>query len=225
VPPATTTTVPLQLPLDVAVVGDSVAWVVASHPAPEAPFAVRGYWHAKCDIIGDRIITGDQANDADSSCGSWPDGWSHTLQGSTDAVVVVLGLRQLFDPEIAGERMPVGTPQWHAQYRAAVQRALGVIRAQTSAPVLWFDVPCYRWASSGGEERDAERLRIVNAALREALATDAAVRVVDYGSRVCEGTASIEPLRPDGAHLTPEAAHDVWRWLTPLILEEATRRR
>jgi len=223
----TSTTTPLELPLDVAVLGDSVAWTVASNPAPDAPLRVRGYWHARCDIVGDRVITGDHANDADPNCPSWPEGWRATLAERADAVVVVLGLRQLFDLEVDGVRLPVGSPAWEEHYRAAVARALGVVRAETSAPVLWFDVPCYTWEQegTGGEEHDERRLRVVNRVLRDALAADPRVRVVDYAERVCDGTASDPALRPDGAHLTREAARELWRWLTPMILEDVARHR
>jgi hypothetical protein len=43
------------------------------------------------------------------------------------------------------------------------------------------------------------------------------VTLVDYRSRVCDGDRSIESLRPDGAHLTVPATHDLWRWLEPTL--------
>jgi hypothetical protein len=202
----------------VLVLGDSVAWVVAGHPAPETPFSVSGAFHARCDIVSDRIVVGDEVNEVAPDCPAWPDTWRASLQQRPDAVVVLLGLRQLFDPEVGGQRLPIGSPAWQAAYHEAVQRALGIIRSEVTAPVFWFDVPCFDWPiGTAGEEHDPERLRIVNATLRESLSSDPLVHVVDYGERVCEGTDVIESLRPDGAHPTIEASHDIWRWLAPAI--------
>ncbi len=217
----TTVPPPLELPLDVLVLGDSVAWVLAGNPAPDVPFLVRGAWHAKCDIVGRRLYTGDKVNEEDRDCPAWPSEWAAALETPPDAVVVVLGLRQLFDLDVEGERIPVGSPEWQLRYEEAVMAALTVVRERTRAPVVWLDVPCYDWTGAGtsGEERDAERLRVVNDVLRRTLAADPHVTVADYGARVCDGTTAIPELRPDGAHPTEGAAQDVWRWLGPQVLQ------
>jgi peptidoglycan/LPS O-acetylase OafA/YrhL len=229
--PATTTTVPPppseppptvpDVPPDVLVLGDSLVWVVAGNPPPDSPFAVRGVFHAKCDILGDRILVGGRVNEVAPDCRRWPERWDAALaEHPPDAVVVIGGLRQLFDLEIDGRRIAVGSAEWERTYRDAVRRALELIRRRVSAPVLWFDVPCYRWDAEGtdGEERDPQRIATVNAALRTALAADPGVTLLDYRARVCDGEQSIESLRPDGAHLTVAATHDLWRWLEPVIL-------
>jgi peptidoglycan/LPS O-acetylase OafA/YrhL len=213
-------TVP-AVPPDILVLGDSLVWVVAGNPPPDSPFAVRGVFHAKCDIVGDRIVVGGRVNEAAPDCRRWPERWDAALaEHRPDAVVVIGGLRQLFDLDVDGRRIAVGSAEWERAYRDAVRRALRLIRERVSAPVLWFDVPCYRWDAEGtdGEEHDRRRIATVNAALREVLAADPGVTLVDYRARVCDGEASIEPLRPDGAHLTVAATHDLWRWLEPIIL-------
>ena len=139
----------------------------------------------------------------------------------------MLGLRQLFDQELEGQRLAVGTPSWDASYRAGLRHAVEVLRAHTAAPVLWFDVPCYEWAAAGtaGEERDPVRLATVNTVLRDELARAPGVTVVSYAERVCVGGASDVALRPDGTHLTVAAAQDTWRWLGPQIIEAVTGAR
>jgi hypothetical protein len=196
-----------------------VAWVFGNGPPPETPFAVRSVWHSKCDIVGDRIFVGGHVDRASRGCAAWPADWSRALDAPTDAVVVILGLRQLFDLDVDGQRLALGSPEWEAAYRGAVRNALGVIRAKTAAPVLWFDVPCYRWGAEGtaGEEHDGGRLEVVNAVLRSELAADPGAILVPYAAQVCTGTDPIDGLRPDGAHPTAAATHDLWRWLTPII--------
>ena len=220
----TTTTPPVTVPAappDVLVLGDSLVWVVASNPPPDSQLAIRGVFHAKCDIVGDRIVAGGHVNEVDSECRRWPERWDAALRDDPpDAVIVIGGLRQLFDLDVDGQRLTVGSADWDRTYRRAVRRALGIIRHRVTAPVLWFDVPCYRWDAEGtdGEEHDQSRIDIVNAALRDELAADPRVTLLDYRSRVCDGDRSIESLRPDGAHLTVPATHDLWRWLEPMIL-------
>jgi hypothetical protein len=204
----------------VLVLGDSLVWVVAGNPPPDSQLAVRGVFHAQCDIVGDRIVTGGHVNEVDSDCRRWPERWDAALRDDPpDAVIVIGGLRQLFDLDVDGQRLAVGSRDWERTYRRAVRRALGIIRHRVAAPVLWFDVPCYRWDAEGtdGEEHDTRRIEIVNAALRDELAADPRVTVVEYRSRVCDGDRSIESLRPDGAHLTVPATHDLWRWLEPTL--------
>jgi hypothetical protein len=56
--------------------------------------------------------------------------------------------------------------------------------------------------------------------LRDELAQIPAITVVAYGERVCGGErgSSVDfELRPDGAHLTDQAAADTWRWLAPQL--------
>jgi hypothetical protein len=228
-PPSTSTTTSAPpvavrtVPPDVLVLGDSLVWVVAGNPPPDSKLAVRGVFHAKCDIVGDRIVVGGHVNEVDSDCRRWPERWDAALHDDPpDAVIVIGGLRQLFDLDVDGQRVAVGSADWERTYRRAVRDALGIIRRRVAAPVLWFDVPCYQWDAegTGGEEHDGRRIEVVNAALREELAADPGVTLLDYRSRVCDGDRSIESLRPDGAHLTVEATHDLWHWLEPIVLRK-----
>jgi hypothetical protein len=159
-------------------------------PPPDSQLAVRSVFHAQCDIV----------NEVDADCRRWPERWDAALRDDPpDAVIVIGGLRQLFDLGVDGQRLPVGSPDWERTYRRAVRRALGVIRHGLAAPVLWFDVPCSRWDAEGtdGEEHDTRRIEIINAALRDELAAD---------------------------DLTVPATHDLWRWLEPIVLQALAER-
>ncbi len=213
----------------VMVMGDSLAWLLEGTAPKDYPYKVEGIFQAHCDIVGDRIFTGSTVDQADAECPKWPAKWNDALAGKTkgvsahpDAVLVSLGLRQLFDIDHDGTRVVVGTPKWEKGYRAAIDQAAGIIRRHTKAPVFWLDVPCYRWeaAQSDGEERDATRIATVNRVLKDALSAYPGITVLPYGQRVCTGPGGTEPnmtIRPDGAHLTPTAAGDFWHWLQPQI--------
>ncbi|HMJ77985.1 MAG TPA: acyltransferase family protein [Iamia sp.] len=198
------------------VLGDSQAFVLLRNIPDSGAARVGGAHHGACDIVGEVIVVGDRQEPQSPTCAGWPDQWARALSSGADAVVVSLGLRQVFDPVIDGERVEVGSERWEQVYRAAVDRAVAVIRGQTDAPVLWLDVPCYRWYLTNGEERDADRLRTINTVLMEQLGTHPGVAIAPYSARVCtgdDGNELIDDLRPDGVHLDDEAAADTWTWI------------
>lgn len=209
----------------VMVLGDSLGFVLAILVPPNYPFQVEGSYQAHCDIIGNRIYTGSTIDEVTPKCHGWQQRWAAALRGesadvsgSADAVLVTLGLRQLFDIAEEDQRIVVGSTAWENRYRKAVNDAVAIIRSATDAPVLWLDVPCYRWDASGGdgEEYDAERLNTVNRLLKEVLSEHEGIEVVAYSKTVCRGpngTESDPVLRPDGAHLTPQASAELWHSL------------
>ncbi|HEX2577179.1 MAG TPA: acyltransferase family protein [Aquihabitans sp.] len=213
----------------VLVVGDSLAWIVAGHAPDGFGYRVEGAYQAHCDIIGSRVFAGDGIDEADPDCRNWPERWAGAIRGDLegfrgdpDAVLVTLGLRQLFDIDRDGRRVVVGTEEWEAEYRAAVSKAATIIRAGTDAPVMWLEVPCYTWGAvaSDGEERDPDRIETVNRVLADELSRHPGFEVVPYRDRVCSGEDRAEPdpdIRPDGAHLTPEAVEGLWLDLRPRL--------
>ncbi|MBX3315078.1 MAG: acyltransferase [Actinobacteria bacterium] len=213
----------------VLVLGDSVAWALTSEAPDDLPFRVESVARARCDIIGDRIYAGDRIDEASIDCPSWPADWTAGLSGDgdlagdPDVVVVTLGLRQLFDLDVAGERVVVGSTDWERRYRAAVRRAVAVVRSGTDAPILWLDVPCFRWAEarSAGEEADPARIAVVNDVLADELADVPGVEVVPYRDLVCPDDVLDERMRSDGAHPIGEAAAEIWHDLLVPRVEAA----
>ena len=213
----------------VMVLGDSLAWELAGVVPDDFPYRVEGVYEPHCDIVGQRIYTGSSVDEASSACPNWSTRWEQGLSGQIDgldgdpdAVVVTLGLRQLFDIDQDGRRVVVGSPEWETIYRTAVRKAVDTIRAETPAPIFWLDVPCFRWEAAGadGEEFDAGRLRTVNETLADELGGYDDVTVVPYAKRVCggpDGTDTDIDLRPDGAHMTEEATRAFWTWLEPQV--------
>ena len=208
------------------VVGDSLAWLVGGGAPKNVGLTVEAMFQAHCDIIGDRIFTGSATEIADPNCPKWPQRWATAVARDPDAVVMITGLRQLFDLDIDGRRVVVGSPEWTERYRAAVRKALTTLKSAGDVPVLVFNVPCYAWANqeTDGEEQDARRLRIVNRELKSVVEEFPNTKVIDYADRVCRGkggTELIPGVRPDGAHLSTEETLALWRWLKPQVLEAA----
>lgn len=219
-------------PRSIVVVGDSLAWLLSGVVPADFPYRVEGIYEPHCDIVGQRIFTGSSVDEASAACPGWSQRWQQGLrgeldgvEGDPDALVVALGLRQLFDLDEGGRRIAVGTEEWKTTYTAAVRTAADSIRAETAAPIFWLDVPCFRWEAAGsdGEEFDATRLRIVNETLAEVLSDYDDITVVPYAARVCngpDGTETDAELRPDGAHMTEAATREFWTWLQPQLDEQ-----
>jgi hypothetical protein len=206
-----------------------MAWVLGLTAPKGYPYRVGSVYRAHCDVIGDTIFTGDSIDKADPQCDDWPGKWANAVSGTVtplhgrpDAIIVSLGMRQLFDIDLNGQRVKVGTPEWHRDYQAAIERAANVITSRTSVPVFWFDVPCFDWVQqgTGGEEHDASRIEIVNKTLANVLHRYPTIQIIPYAKRVCEGpggTKLIPGVRPDGAHLSSSQAQSFWKWMQPRI--------
>ncbi len=208
----------------VMVLGDSAAWVDAGAAPKDLPYRISSVYEARCDIIGDVVWTGTTTNRAMSDCDEWPRRWAAGIDKvDPDVVFVTLGLRQLYDiydPTAEGRRIRLGTHAWEVRYRAAVDRAVRVIRSRTDAPILWLEVPCAEWAgaNTGGEEHDPKRIDTVNRVLSQELAKTPKTQVVPYRDWVCPDGKIDFSLRPDGAHLTRAGVAELWhRFLVPRI--------
>ncbi|MCB0976314.1 MAG: acyltransferase [Acidimicrobiales bacterium] len=210
----------------VLVLGDSTAWVDTVTAPKDLPFRIDSVYRARCDIIGATVFTGDQQNDQDPTCPQWSTDWKKAAAGDPDVVVVSVGLRQMFDLSVDGRRVEIGTPEWERLYRKAVDTAVEVIRAETDAPILWIDVPCFRWAESGshGEEEDPERVETVNRVLSDELSRQPSVSVVPYRNWVCPNGSVDWSIRPDGAHLNPAGVTMLWRHILVPRIEAASTR-
>ncbi len=205
----------------VMVLGDSAAWVDAGAAPKSLPYQINLVFQARCDIVGDLVWTGDHTNRAAAGCSKWPKRWAEGIsKDHPDVVFVTLGLRQLYDLDVNGRRIRLGTPEWERRYRAAVDRAVRVIRAGTDAPILWSEVPCASWAAAdtAGEEHDPKRITLVNRVLADELAKFPKTQIVPYRAWVCPNHHLDWNLRPDGAHLSVPAVAVFWhRFLVPRI--------
>src|SRR5690606_14258017 len=107
----------------VSIIGGYTAGVprvqAPAHLLGPVPAAVR----ARCDIIGKDVFAGDQPNPESADCPQWVDDWASIAAPDPDVIVVSLGLRQLFDLNVDGTRIAVGTPAWEERYRAAIDEA------------------------------------------------------------------------------------------------------
>ncbi len=205
----------------VLVLGDSSAWVNSAAAPEDLPYRINAVYQARCDIVGDTLWIGSTTNTASADCDRWPERWARGIdENEPDVVLVMLGLRQLYDLDSNGKRLVVGSSEWEDEYRDAVARAVGVIRSQTDAPILWMELACVGWAQEdeAGEAEDPARVELVNRVLADELSGFPDITIVPYRAWVCPDDMIDESLRPDGGHLSVDAVAELWhRILRPRI--------
>ena len=150
-----------------------------------------------------------------------------------DVIVSHIGHNEMYDrthPNWEGRRAP-GDP---VVDRFIVDEWTGAARAMaaTGAKVLWLNPPCVDTNRKPGiiDNDEAERrLEHMRQAFVPVVAGAVAVQAVDFDDHLCANGFSdqvdgIDNARPDGFHLTDEAAGALaYRWLGPIILRAAGR--
>jgi peptidoglycan/LPS O-acetylase OafA/YrhL len=227
------TTVPPVLPLDVVLLGDSQAFVVADDTVQFslAPDLHLSAWATVgCGLAAAPVVSGGQTMPyPGAACDQWADGWRGTVeQAQPDVVVVHLGAWEVVDVLVDGQVLAVGTAA-HDEWLLGRLRLAFEAAGASGAAVVALDVPCYA-AREGrftmaSERNDPERVAHVNGLLRAA-ARDAGQRVAPHSSFVCDGGKErVGPggarLRYDGVHYTKAGVEALWAWLTPLLREAA----
>jgi hypothetical protein len=141
-----------------------------------------------------------------------------------------MGAWEVFDHEVGGSDLTVGSPRYAAYLTSRLER---VRRLTTSdgAILVIPNVPCFGQESSGigGHDLapirdDPERVKIVNQIIAKYVAAHPAdVRSVDLAGRLCPGgsypdTVDGVNVRYDGVHFSEPGAAKTWRWLLPRLL-------
>lgn len=222
-------------PLRVAVAGDSTATVFAkaltryadSHPDELAvvDLSMPGCTITRVATI--RHFRGESGQDM-SNCALWPLALGPRVeQFRPDVSVVFLAMM-----EQADQRESAGGP-WHnvlqpawAAHQLGEFDLLATGLHLTGAPSLWADVPYMKfqpnrpWISDDDRRTDA-----LNRVLRELDARRGDVSMIDLAGRLNRPGRRVDTdLRPDGIHLTDEAADRlVTRWLVPLLHQRVTQ--
>lgn len=146
-PPTTTTTTvapPPELPIDLAIVGDSQAHSLAINlpDGIESTFAVTDGSLDGCSVYdtGGVLSAGDFSYDF-GICAGWQQRWTGVATDA-DVVLVVLGAWDVFDLELDGQRLAFGTQQWDAAFSEHVQQGVdAVVGGGARAAIL--EVPCH----------------------------------------------------------------------------------
>jgi len=136
----------------------------------------------------------------------WPREWPPMIRRSDpDLVVALWGLWDLYDADVNGTRLVVGTPEWTAFMTAKLDGALDDLTAR-GARVAILTTPYI--------DAHNDRVDTLNALYRTVAARrPQQVQVVD----IQPAMSYLAPQRWDGIHFTPEAADLLGRAIVPEI--------
>ena len=191
--------------------------------------AIRG-----CGISrGGRLM--NEFKRAGDRCDNWPTRWQAALEGFTPDVVVVLvsgwDTTDRTFPDWGDEPRPIGDEVYDAWLMSEYDAAIDLLTSR-GARVVWLTSPCLAERGEGTGVWDPRRTRRLNEVLARVEQRHAdRLDLVDLNAQVCpDGTFTNElegmkGIRPDGAHLSDEAADWVADWLGERILSPRSSAR
>jgi peptidoglycan/LPS O-acetylase OafA/YrhL len=207
-------------PRRVVVVGDSVAYTLfpglqANEKRSRLFFLTAAKTGCPLDIEASALhLEGEDPVllDLPGYC-DWPRAWPAMIRRTDpDLVVALWGLWDLYDADVDGARLVVGTPEWTARMDAKLDRAIDQLTA-SGARVVILTTPYI--------DAHNDRVDTLNTLYRTVAARrPQQVRVVD----IQPAMSYLAPQRWDGIHFTPEAADLLGRAIVPEIAKAAPPR-
>jgi peptidoglycan/LPS O-acetylase OafA/YrhL len=218
-PPAADTAEPVQPvegPLDVVVLGDSVAFSLTWH-APPATLGLTAYGeHVLGCGLTDQPLAFPGGGVLDRPhCEGFVESWPQLIgERTADAALLVAGTWELHDLRDGDRVLRVGTPEHDAVLRDRWRLALDIATAG-GRPAVVTDVPCFDVQEPGNPRGDAFRVFHLNALLVPLVAEYPTARLAPLSERLCSDGVSVggRDVRYDGVHFTAAGAADVWPWL------------
>ncbi len=230
-PPAPpTTTVPL---VDgVAFVGDSLADNLGSGLATAGsrqPMAVFDDAISGCGVAasGGYRLSGAQYG-LSPTCAAWPDTWTARLRRDRPKVVAIqLGRHEVLDRLYQGRWTNILDPAYRVYLRGELLRGIRIAGAEGAKVVLLTAPRFQRPARPGGgqwPENDPARVEVFNGLLREVVAEDRNLALIDLGGRTSPGGTYFDivdgvAVRSDGVHYSPAGVEWIGRWLLPQLAD------
>jgi hypothetical protein len=162
--------------------------------------------------------------------------WAEAVHAQRPQIVVlVIGAWEVFDHEIDGTDLTVGSRRYAAYLTSRLERARRGLSYDHSTLVI-PNVPCYGQVSftpvdhaQASIRDDPERVAAVNQIVNDFVgAHPDGVRGVDLAGFLCpqgsyRDTAHGVQMRYDGVHFSKPGAARTWQWLMPRLLELAGR--
>jgi peptidoglycan/LPS O-acetylase OafA/YrhL len=203
----------------VVVVGDSVAYTLfpglrANEVASHLYFLTAAETGCPLDISASafRIPGTPQLTLALPSYCDWPRVWPPLIERTRPDVVVALwGLWDLYDPEVGGRWLEVGSPEWSSYEEHELEQALTVLTAH-GARVVVLTTPYII-------DMPHERVDALNQLYRRvAERRPGQLTVVD----IQPAMTYLQPRRWDGVHFTADAADLLGKAVVPRIAHVAS---
>jgi peptidoglycan/LPS O-acetylase OafA/YrhL len=219
----------------VVLAGDSVAVTLgfdAVRPSQRKDIWLKGVARVGCGLLTGTPVTGDERGESQAECRDWPDEYRKGVRAYKPQVSVLLvGGWEVFDRELGGTTLRVGTPPMEAELRKALDRAKRVLTADGARFVI-LTTPCFspttRELGEFGEAARADPARVdwLNDVWRRYAADHPDVTLLDLDAHACPDgkyAATIDgvPMRTDGVHFTLPGARLLWKWLGPAVLRVA----
>lgn len=225
--------VPADRPLRVMVTGDSVGFTL-TYGATGVPPGIEASGRAVigCGLLPGLPIVAGRPDPIAQDCDGWPAYWQEgAAQHRPDVVALVFGAWEVYDHDVDGARLVVGTPEMAAALRASLDEGVrAVLAVAPEARFALVGTPCMDPPDDrlgpddpARERTDPERLRWVNQQV-EGYAASLGPRAayLDLGELLCpDGEVRREVdgvvVRPDGLHYEPSTTGPTWAWLGPRL--------
>ncbi len=207
----------------VMLVGDSVAWSLATRFAPDGAVVWDRSQHG-CNTAAGRQVSHNSGVDNKGPVCDWREDWTADVaEWDPDVVVLHTGTWESYDRQVDGRRIEAGSPEWSALQRQQFEEAYGVLSAGGAVVVSVIQAPASETAPGKPFETRPEesprRMAAVLEAARAAGRLRGDVVVLDAAEAVCTPDCGSPELRPDGVHYSREGAGLIAEWLYPQLAE------
>lgn len=204
-------------PLRIMVVGDSVAFSLATEFRPEGSVVWDQSRHGCDPSPGDRVAVRTGRDRTPPVC-DWRTDWARAVQEwDPDVIVWHTGTWSTYDRIIDGQTYEVGTPEWHQMEADVHAEAMKILTAGGAELIVAVVAPA--WETARGKplettpEESAWRMPVLLDAVRDAATRVEGVKVIDTSEAICQPDCNRPELRTDGVHYSPEGATVVANWL------------
>jgi peptidoglycan/LPS O-acetylase OafA/YrhL len=215
-------------PLRVVVAGDSTGQVMANaltdyQNAHPQQLQVLNLSMVACPITPtDRVrnYSGEEGQNV-TLCAGWQKTFGPQIaKFQPDVALVFLSVMEATDQRTVNGGWDNLLDPSYRNYQLSAYDTFVKVLSSTGAPVLWADAPYFTfrlnlpWVSD-----DPARTDELNAMYRQLAATHPNVHLLNYAAHLNEpGHADDPNVRPDGVHMTPQAAaHLAESWLLPQL--------
>ena len=219
----------------VLLAGDSVAVTLgfdAVRPSQRKDIWLRGVARVGCGLLAGTPVSGDARGQSQQECHDWPQQYAKGVRAyDPDVSLLLIGGWEVFDRDVGGRILRVGTAPMETELRAALDRARAVL-TKNGAHLAILTTPCFspttRELGEFGEAARADPARVqwLNDVWRRYVADHPDVSLFDLDAHACPGGTYVPtidgvPMRTDGVHFTLEGARLLWKWLGPAVLHLA----